>query len=376
MRHAIHHGNGRARRRSARRCVAHITLGLDLGGQEKLLLEFARHANRNYDLCFVSLTDRGKLADALEELGCTVIALDEPPGLRPRMVWRLARLLRSRRPGALHTHHDKPRLYGAPAARLAGVARLIHTHHHGPLPQFQRRHTAMVAVAARLTDRFVCVSRANARYMIRQGVPARKVRVVRNGIELSFFRGDGPNLSGPIVAVGRLSREKDQQTLLEATALVADRIPDIRLEIAGDGPCRAELERRIRDLKLEKHVRLLGEVRDVPALLSRARLFVLSSISEGMSLTLLEAMASGLPVVATRVGGNAEVVTRETGVLVPPRDPRRLARAVISLWSAPEAMVRLGRAGRARAEAHFDVRRMVASYETLYQTAEEVLAHL
>src|SRR5262249_39705450 len=142
---------------------------------------------------------------------------------------------------------------------------------------------------------------------------------------------------------------------------------DFRLHIAGDGPCRAELERQAARLGLGEAVRFLGAVRDVPALLGGARLFVLPSLSEGVSLTLLEAVARGLPGVAAAVGGNPEVVADgETGLLVPPRDPPALARAVLDLWTRPESCARLGRAGRRRAEALFDVRRMVARYEALY----------
>src|SRR5205823_10806990 len=126
----------------------------------------------------------------------------------------------------------------------------------------------------------------------------------------------------------------------------AGRHGDFRLLIAGDGPCRAELESQCARLDLQKVVRFLGVVRDVPALLPQGRLFVLSSVTEGISLTLLEAMARGLPVVATAVGGNPEVVAaNETGLLVPPRDPPALAEALSALWTRPELCARMGAAG-------------------------------
>jgi glycosyltransferase involved in cell wall biosynthesis len=127
------------------------------------------------------------------------------------------------------------------------------------------------------------------------------------------------------------------------------------------------MERLAASLGLEDSVKFLGTVSDVPALLARARLFVLSSITEGISLTLLEAMARGLPIAATRVGGNPEVVADgETGLLVPPGGSEALASAVSRLWTSPEMCARMGVAGRHRAEARFDVRRMVAEYERLY----------
>src|SRR5262249_51411029 len=120
-------------------------------------------------------------------------------------------------------------------------------------------------------------------------------------------------------------------------------------------------------LRLQEVVQFLGEVRDVATLLTQGRIFVLSSITEGVSLTLLEAMARGLPVVATAVGGNPEVVcANETGFLVPPRNPESLAEALSALWTRPDLCARMGAAGRRRVESLFDVRRMVAAYESTY----------
>src|SRR5207253_10486932 len=137
---------------------------------------------------------------------------------------------------------------------------------------------------------------------------------------------------GPVVMVARMSPEKDAESLVRAAALAARQLPAFRLEVAGDGACLPALKQLAAGLALGDHVRFLGEVRDVPALLARASLFVLPSQTEGISLTILEAMARGLPVVATCVGGNPEVVEDgRTGLLVPPRDPEALARGILRL---------------------------------------------
>ena len=171
--------------------------------------------------------------------------------------------------------------------------------------------------------------------------------------------------------MARLSPEKDVANLIRAAAIVRRSDPDLRIEVAGDGQCLPELRRLVAELGLEGQVLLLGEVGDVAGLLARGRLFVLPSRSEGISLTLLEAMARGLPVVATRVGGTPEVVVDgETGLLVPPGDPAALADAILRLQRDPEAGRRMGEAGRPRVERIFDVRRMVAEYEALYVDAE------
>ena len=361
--------------RQRRLRVIHVTWGLNVGGQEKLLVEFARHADRRrFELRFASLGGRGVVAEEIEALGWPVDALEEPDGVRPGLALRLARLFRGRRPDVVHTHDDRPHVYGAFGAWLAGVPRVVHTRHHSYPARRTWKEALLVRLAARLTDRFVCVSELGARLAVRQGIPARSVRALWNGIDLTRFEPRSPPAGGggegwgcPVVAVARLSPEKDIETLLKATALAAAEDAALRLEIAGDGPCMAELRRTAAELGLDGRVCFHGQVRDVPALLARAGLFVLPSRNEGVSLTLLEAMASGLAVVATRVGGNPEVVADgETGLLVPPGDPAALAAAILRLRRDEWERRRMEQAGRRRVERCFDVRRMTAEYERLY----------
>jgi glycosyltransferase involved in cell wall biosynthesis len=338
-----------------------------MGGVEKLLVEFARHADRQrFALRFVVLGDRGVLADDIEACGWPVTALGVPNGLRPGLALRLAKRFRHWQPDVIHTHDDRAHLYGTFAGRLARVPRLIHTR-HGRSPHLSRRQKMLVNAASRLIDRFVCVSDDIARLAVRNGVRADRVTTICNGIDVRRFAYRGPQPEGPAVLVARLSPEKDIDTLLHAAALVVRQDAAFRLEIAGDGPCLPSLRQTAAALGLDGHVRFLGQVRDVPALLARAGLFVLSSLSEGISLTLLEAMACGLPLVATRVGGNPEVVADgETGFLVTPQNPAALADALLRLRRDPSLGVRLGEAGHRRVEANFDIRRMVANYEALY----------
>lgn len=353
--------------------IVHVVGQLEMGGMEQLLLEFARHADRDrFHLHFVSLGERGLLADDLENLGWPVTALGVRPGLSLWPVLKLARLFRRLGADAVHTHNTKPLLLAGPAARLARVPRVIHTR-HGQRVGNSRRPVTAFRLAALTADHVVCVSHDCARVCREQGVSPRRIRVVWNGIDLDRFKptvGDG---SGPVVAVGRLSPEKDFETLVRAVALAARQDPTFRLEIAGDGVCMAGLRRLIDELNVHGAVRLLGLVRDVPALLSRAVVFTLSSLTEGVSLTILEAMASGVPVVATRVGGNPEVVADgETGLLVPPADPSALAAALLAQWRDAATRRAMGAAGRARVEACFDVRKMVARYETLYTKGRQL----
>jgi glycosyltransferase involved in cell wall biosynthesis len=350
--------------------VAHLTLGLDVGGQERLLVDMARHRDKaRFDWTVIVLGARGKLAGPIEAAGVRVVPLEAPSGFRPGLWRRLERMFRQERFDVVHTHDDRPLVYGMPAAWWARVPRRIHTHHHGRLAQFSRRQLFLMRLAARFAQQFICVSHDSASYMIEQGVGAARVQTLWNGIDLTRFAYLGPCADGPIVTVARLSAEKDIANLLRAAGHVVAAFPQVRLEIAGDGPCRGELVQLAADLRLADHVVFHGELRDIPALLARARLFVLPSQSEGISLTLLEAMARGLPIVATAVGGNPEVVeTGATGLLVPARDPEALGQAIAALLADPARGRQMGLAGRRRVENCFDIRKMMARYEALYDS--------
>lgn len=351
--------------------VAHVVGQLDVGGMEKLLVEFARHADRErFALTCISLSTRGALAKSIEACGWPVIALGCGAGRRMSMIFRLARLFRQSRIDVVHTHNLRSLLYGAPAARLARSRRVIHTR-HGQLYGASASDTRAFRWASWFTDHVVCVSDDSARLSLADGVAPRRVRTIVNGVDSTRFAFLGSAEGSTVVAVGRLSPEKGFDTLIEAIALASSEHPSLRLELAGDGPCLPELRRLADRLGVRERVNFLGEVSDVPAVLARARLFVLPSLTEGISLTLLEAMARGLPVVATAVGGTPEVVIDgETGRLAPPRAPAELARMIVSTLSDPEGCRRMGRAGRNRVERHFDVRRMVARYEQLYLGGE------
>lgn len=346
--------------------IVHITPGLDVGGLEKLLVEFARHADRvRFALRFVSLGGRGVLAGEIEQCGWPVTALDAPAGLRPELLVRLAWLLRRWQADVIHTHDERALMYGALAGRMANASPICHSQHGRKT--LSRRQMLLIGAGSRLIHRFVGVSEDIGRWAVGQGVPSRRVRTIHNGIDVERFAYSGPRPHGPAVLVARLSPEKDVETLLRAVSVVIREDSGFRLEIAGDGPCMSALRQMANALGVDDSVCFLGQVHDVPALLARAGLFVLSSLSEGISLTLLEAMASGLAVIATLVGGNSEVVSDgETGLLVPASDPAALAAALLRLRRDSCEAARMGRAGRRRVEERFDVRRMVAEYEKMY----------
>jgi glycosyltransferase involved in cell wall biosynthesis len=348
--------------------VAHLSVSLTMGGAEKLLTEFGRHADRElFDLHFLSLGGEGVVAGEIADCGWPVTALNQPEGLRHGLVFHLGWLLRRWRADVLHTHNTKALFYGGPAARLAGVPAVVHTR-HGQRFQASRLNTAVFRTLTRLADRVVCVSHDGAALSVAEGVAPIKVRTVWNGIDSGRFAYAGPRPGGPAVMVGRLSAEKDVATLIQAAALARQGFPGFRLRLAGEGKCMPELRRAAAGLGLDGSVDFLGEVYDVPGLLAESSLLVLPSLTEGISLTLLEAMARGLPVVATRVGGNPEVVADgETGFLVPAREPGRLAECMVRLLRDPVLSRAMGLRARQRVERDFEASRMVARYEALYR---------
>ena len=342
---------GRCRR------ILHVTFGLDVGGQEKLLVEFARHSDpERFDLRFVSLGSRGRAGRGHRGVG---LAGDRDwaaaSGLRPSLIVDLARFFRRWRPDVVHTHDQRALFYAGPAAWATRVPRLIHTRHGRNFHSTPRQIT-IGRQLARLVDRYVCVSDDVKAQCVAEGIARSRLLTIKNGIDLERFAFSGSCPGGPIVAVARLSPEKDVANLIRAAAIVRRSDPDLRIEVAGDGQCLPELRRLVAELGLEGQVLLLGEVGDVAGLLARGRLFVLPSRSEGISLTLLEAMACGLPVVATRVGGTPEVVVDgETGLLVPPGDPAALADAILRSAARPRGGAAHGRGRPAARRA--DLRR-------------------
>jgi glycosyltransferase involved in cell wall biosynthesis len=225
---------------------------------------------------------------------------------------------------------------------------------------------------AQFVDYFVSVSCESEGLARAEGVPANRSRTIHNGVDLLQFPYSGPRPFGPITLVARLSAEKDVATLIRAVPhllalLPAEQRRDLVLRVIGDGRERSALEQLAQELGVGSCVHFLGQQQRVAQALGEASLFALSSRTEGISLTLLEAMSRGLPVVATRVGGTPEVVEDgKTGFLVPAQQPEAMAVAIAQIYLNPALAYRMGREGRARAESHFSVARMIEAYQDLY----------
>jgi sugar transferase (PEP-CTERM/EpsH1 system associated) len=365
---------------TSRPVVAHVMHSLQTGGLENGVVNLVNTADESFRHVIVCMTEAGPLRARLKP-AVEVFTLGKRPGHDLGAVVRLWRLLRRLRPAVVHTRNWAA-FDAIPAARLAGVRVLVHGEHGREVDDPEGRdgrRNRIRRLLAPLVSHFVTVSRDLERWLVQDvGLPARKVMTIHNGVDLSrFAQGDRRDArerlelppEAPVLGtVGRLDPVKDHAGLLRAFASLAVLHPDAMLLIAGDGPCREELAGLTRSLGLDGRVRLLGECRDVPGVLAALDCFVLPSIAEGMSNTILEAMAAGLPVVATRVGGNPELVEDQvTGRLVVSRDPGALAEAMAVYLDDSHLRGLHGKAARQRVTERFALDRMCESYTSLYR---------
>lgn len=294
------------------------------------------------------------------------------------MVRALARVLRERQVDMVHTHAWGTLVEGWLAARLAGVPHVIHGE-HGTM-ELRPLNVRLQRFLWKRIDRLLSVSNELAGRMTgRVGIPREQIEGIPNGVDIDRFgqlsqsaARSALSLSPDafvVVAIGRLVPVKNYPLLIDAARALSAAHASTQILVAGDGPLREEVERRIAGAGLQNVVRLLGVRSDTPELLAAADAFALTSWSEGMSNTILEAMAARRPVVATRVGGNPELVEDgATGMLVSPEDPRELTAALLRLARDPESAERMGSSGRTRAERNFSVSGMIDRYTALYET--------
>jgi L-malate glycosyltransferase len=361
---------------------------MQVAGAEMLVAETIRRLGDRIEPTVLCLDGIGALGDRLLSEGVPVLALGRRPGRDWRLVWRLARLLRERRIDVIHAHQYTPFFYAALARMVSGSgARVILTEHGRHFPDVVsplRRAVNRVALD-HLADAVNACCGFSARALARvDGFSARRIEVLENGIELDRY-GPPPDRGALrrrlglevdrryIVTVARFHPVKDHATLLRGFGQMAAARPDVDLLLGGDGPLRGELATLSRTLGIEGRVRFLGVRSDVPELLSAADVFALTSVSEAASLTVLEAMASRLPVVVTAVGGNPEMVRDGVdGMLVPRGDAAGVARAFLRLLDDPAAAAAMGAAGRARVEEHYQLSQTVENYWRLYRRLRPV----
>lgn len=362
--------------------ITHFVENLNRGGLERMVLELVQLQHKQGHRCqVVCFYDAGTLAHELNGSGIPVHTCGKRDGVDLRALLRARRAIGAHATEVLHTHNVVAHYQAILATRGLGIRRVINTRHGVGGNRALCRRNWLFRRAMAATYKVVSVSEATRLDGIHSGlVPTEKSATVPNGIRLAAFQTSScamhehnlrmlnlPARAKVIGTVGRLSVLKDQVNLIRAFQQVHAAKPDTVLLLIGDGELRELLEDCARHGGVLDHVYFLGDRNDVHALLQGLDLFVLSSISEGYSLALLEACAAGLPIIATDVGGNFEIIRDgDTGILVPAKDPDALATAMLTLLREPAHAKGLGDAARAWVESNGSLEAMASRYMQIY----------
>lgn len=367
--------------------IVHVVYRFDVGGLENGVVNLINRlpADR-YRHAVVALTQITEFRHRVKRDDVQFIALEKPPGQGVWQLPRLKRLFSQLRPAIVHTRNIGALEASLPAL-LAGVPARVHGEHgwDSADPDGSNWKYRLTRRAYRPTvQHWIALSshiESYLRNVVR--VPATRLTRICNGVDTERFRPapgareaiEGSPFNDPslwlVGTVGRLQSIKDQVNLVRGIAHAVERSSEararLRLLIAGDGPQRNEVEAAVLECGLRDRVWLAGVRADVSSILRGLDVFALPSRAEGISNTILEAMACGLPIVATRVGGNPDLVDEgRTGRLVPPADPQALGDALIALLANPRVATVLGRAARVECERHFSLDRMVSDYAAVY----------
>jgi sugar transferase (PEP-CTERM/EpsH1 system associated) len=367
--------------------VVHIIYALGTGGLENGLVNIInRMPPERYKHVIICLTHATDFAKRITAPDVKVIELHKRAGHDLGVYWRLQKLLWQLKPDLVHTRNLAALEMQALTLLLPSVKR-VHGEHgrdiydlHGQNKKYNRLRKVMSYVV----HRYIAVSQDLENWLLTTvDIPREKVKQLYNGVDLSRFNQlDESGITDVlppefakdcfiIGTVGRVAAVKDQLTLLKAFDILvkggSELSDKLRLVIVGDGPLFADLERQVYDLGLDEKVWLAGDRKDIPALLRSMDVFALPSLGEGISNTVLEAMATGLPVVATRVGGNPELVDdQNTGALVPVGNSEELARVLLDIANDKDKLSAMGAAGLLKVEKQFHWDITVAKYLAVY----------
>ena len=364
--------------------IVHVVYSMEMGGAESLVAQLCRlQRSHGHQVSVIAQANLGTLGERMRQEGFRV---DVPGTGHPlRTFPRWVRLFRELRPEVVHCHNPAPTMQAAPAARLLGARRIISTRHSLVAPPYDRKTELLYGVVARFCDAVVGICEATCANL-REAPLARRGRIVRvyngaaalpavAGEERERLRAEargGVDDAEPVVFlfVGRLAVIKDLGTMIRAFAQALRQRPEMRLWIVGDGPERGRLEALAMELDVAGQVRFWGERHDVARFFAAAGVFAMSSVSEGLPMSLLQAMSVGLPALVTEVGGMAEVVRGAKGGLTTAvGDATAMAAAMVELVCDTGLRARLGENGRLAYERTFTLERMDEGYMALYRGA-------
>lgn len=361
--------------------ILYVNYSLDVGGIETLVLAICKRLDaKQYVPEVCAFVDAGRLQPEFEKAGIKVHIIKRVPGIDASLPFKLSKLIKQRGIDIIHAQNVSSWLYCAPASFLSGKP-LIYTAHtssdYSGLHIYKWR--LVENILARFTKRVTTVAAIIAEYMKKKEfVPANKIEVIYNGIDCKKYeqsvdvvlkkRELGIKESEYVIGnVARLTPVKNHELLITAFEQIKERIPNARLFVAGEGPLKEQLTDFIKQLSLESFVTLMGDRRDIHELLKVFDVFVLPSLKEGFPMVLLEAMAASIPVIATDVGGNKELVLNgETGLVIPPNNANALQEAIMKLHDFPDLAKTMGKNGERRVQEGFTFDMMINKYEKVY----------
>ena len=363
--------------------ICQLVHTLNVGGAEILARQFAERARHDFNFVFVCLDSAGVMAEQLDVAGYPVEMLGRRPGFDLACAWRLRKVCLKHHVQLIHAHQYAPFFYAGVSRWMRGqTTPILFTEHGRDFPD-QRRLKRVLAnrLLLRSQDRVVAVGECVRESLTKfECLHPDRISVILNGINVDSYSGVTVERSDArarlgleedevaVIHVARLNALKDHGTALRAMARLTSEFPRTKLLVVGEGEERGMIERLICELHLGERVSLLGLRGDIAELLAASDIFLLTSISEGIPLTIIEAMAAGLPCVSTAVGGTPEVIAdRETGYLARAGDPQDVAEKLKLLVAQPTLRHSMGLAGRQRASQQFSDRQMHQAYQSLYR---------
>ena len=364
--------------------VMQITHDLNIGGLQRVASDIALNIDQTkFEVSVCALREGGPFEDELLEAGIKVIKLPAiHNGVDYLSFWKLFKIFKKEEPHLIHTHNTQPLLDGITAAILANVPVRIHTDHARRFPD-KRRYMYAEWLLSHFTDRMIAVSESTKADLVKyEKIKPEKIEVVQNGIDgIKYLDKINieekkrelciDNTLNPVLGfVGRLSNEKGLTYLIKAIKLLVKEFPDVLLLIIGEGELLNDLKLETMELGIERNVSFLGPRFDVSEVMQLFDIFVLPSEREGLSLVLIEATAASLPIVATDVGGNRQVVKNgRNGLIVKPKDVLSLYNAIKQLMMDKNLQKRFARHSFNLFKSNFSLEKMIEKYEAIYQSS-------
>ena len=360
--------------------ILRVVNSLNIGGLEKGVVNVALNLNKNkFEQVFCCLGKKGVLADRLEKDGIKVFSLNKQNGLGLGLPFKIRALIKKENPDIIEMHNTDPFQQGMLASFFMPNLVKIRTDHNSFASPISSKVLLFNRLLSKFCDKTIVVSNKLKRNLVvYEKIDPDQIFVIHNGVDLSkvgrtanvlqvrksFKLEKGSNV---VTYIGGLREEKRLDVLVKSFSLVSKELPNSILLLVGDGPLRRSLTELAKREGISAKIKFLGLRQDVYDLIKASNVVTLSSTSEGISQTIMEAMACSKPVVATKVGGNPELVQDgKTGFLVPPENPEKLAEVIITLLRNKKLGERMGKNGRKRVEKYFNIDKTVSEYEKVY----------